>query len=183
MSNEKLINSRLRQKIDTAENWAKAVNFTPLEGELIVYSDLRKFKVGDGNTLVNNLPFYSDAYIVPLTISRAYDPANGGFVVTYNLVGDFSGDHVLTALQSQKVVMARVYDTTTLESSTSFQEFYLEYADYNDDLFVFNALSGNVMSTLTIYHGEVTEETKSFVSKDYVDNKVVAQIHIWEEED
>ena len=79
--------------------------------------------------------------------------------------------------------MARVYDTTTLESSTSFQEFYLEYADYNDDLFVFNALSGNVISTLTIYHGEVTEETKSFVSKDYVDNKVVAQIHVWEEED
>ena len=98
MSNEKLINSRLRQKIDTAENWAKAVNFTPLEGELIVYSDLRKFKVGDGNTLVNALPFYSDSYIVPLTISRAYDPANGGFVVTYNLVGDFNGDHVLTAL-------------------------------------------------------------------------------------
>lgn len=58
MGNEKLINSRLRQKIDTAENWAKAVNFKPLEGEIIVYSDLRKFKVGDGNTLVNDLQFY-----------------------------------------------------------------------------------------------------------------------------
>ena len=183
MSNEKLINSRLRQKIDTAENWAKAVNFKPLEGELIVYSDLRKFKVGDGNTLVNALPFYSDAYIVPLTISQAYDPASGGFLSTYNLVGEFNGEHVLAALQSQKVVMARVYDTTTIESSTTFQEFYLEYADYSDDLFVFNTLSGNVVSTLTIYHGQVTEETKSFVSKDYVDNKVVAQIHVWEEED
>lgn len=58
MANEKQMNSRIQHKIDTAENWSKATGFTPLKGELIIYSDLKKFKVGDGDTNVNELPFY-----------------------------------------------------------------------------------------------------------------------------
>ena len=52
------INTRVAQKIDTSENWSKAVNFIPLKGEIIVYSDLNKIKIGDGETNVNNLAFY-----------------------------------------------------------------------------------------------------------------------------
>lgn len=52
-----MIYGRFQQKIDTSENWAKAVNFKPLEGEIIVYSDLNKYKTGDGVTPVNDLPF------------------------------------------------------------------------------------------------------------------------------
>ena len=48
---------RIQQKTDTSENWAKAVNFVPLNGELIIYSDLRQMKIGDGLTKVNDLPF------------------------------------------------------------------------------------------------------------------------------
>ena len=54
---KKIINARYQQKIDTSENWNKAVNFTPLKGELIVYSDLQQIKIGDGSTNVNDLPF------------------------------------------------------------------------------------------------------------------------------
>lgn len=49
--------TRIAQKIDTSENWAKAKNFKPLEGELIVYSDLNKIKIGDGENFINDLPF------------------------------------------------------------------------------------------------------------------------------
>ena len=53
----KIIKTRIQQKHDISENWAKAENFTPLIGEIIVYDDLNKIKIGDGKTNVNNLPF------------------------------------------------------------------------------------------------------------------------------
>lgn len=59
---EKSLNTRMQQKIDTAENWGKAVNFVPKKGEIIVYSDgggagIPKIKVGDGTTKVGSLKF------------------------------------------------------------------------------------------------------------------------------
>lgn len=59
---EKQLNTRIMQKIDTTANWAKATNFVPKKGELIVYSDgggsdIPKMKVGDGSTKVGNLKF------------------------------------------------------------------------------------------------------------------------------
>lgn len=52
---------RFQHKIDTAENWAKAVNFVPLLGEIILYSDLRKIKIGDGQTKIADLQFWEDS--------------------------------------------------------------------------------------------------------------------------
>lgn len=61
---KKQINARIVHKHDTAENWAKAANFVPLEGELIIYDvdsshSYTRFKIGDGKTLVYELPFSS----------------------------------------------------------------------------------------------------------------------------
>lgn len=53
----KEIKTRIQNKNDTSENWAKAVNFIPLKGEIIVYTDLRKIKIGDGVTKVGALEF------------------------------------------------------------------------------------------------------------------------------
>ena len=45
-------------KHDTSANWAKAVNFVPKQGEVIIYDDMDPpFKVGDGVHTVNELPF------------------------------------------------------------------------------------------------------------------------------
>lgn len=45
-------------KHDTAENWAKAKNFIPNKGEVIIYDDMDPpFKIGDGVRNVNDLPF------------------------------------------------------------------------------------------------------------------------------
>ena len=57
MANEKFLKGRFQQKIDTKENWDKAKNFVPLEGEIIVYKDLKKIKIGDGVTVVDKLEF------------------------------------------------------------------------------------------------------------------------------
>lgn len=39
MAEQKILNARLCQKIDTEENWNKAVNFIPLKGEIIIYEN------------------------------------------------------------------------------------------------------------------------------------------------
>lgn len=67
MATEKKINSRIQQKHDVAANWAKAINFIPQKGEIIIYdaeynasgseTQAVRFKIGDGARTVNNLPF------------------------------------------------------------------------------------------------------------------------------
>lgn len=71
------ITTRIRQKHDTATNWASAVNFTPLAGELIVYdadntTTYPRFKVGNGQDSINNLPFSDEHYVL--------DTELGGYV-------------------------------------------------------------------------------------------------------
>ena len=55
---EKEILTRIQHKYDTQTNWEKATGFTPKKGELIIYSDIKKFKVGDGNSKLSALQFY-----------------------------------------------------------------------------------------------------------------------------
>lgn len=67
MATEKKITSRIQQKHDVAANWAKATNFIPKKGELIIYdaeynasgeeTQAVRIKIGDGSKTVNNLPF------------------------------------------------------------------------------------------------------------------------------
>lgn len=54
---EKKLTTRIQQKTDTKANWDKAVNFVPLKGEYIYYSDLNRVKVGDGVKKLSELPF------------------------------------------------------------------------------------------------------------------------------
>lgn len=44
-------------KKDTSENWNKAKKFIPKENEVIVYIDLNKKKIGNGKSLLGDLPF------------------------------------------------------------------------------------------------------------------------------
>lgn len=62
---EKIMKTRIIHKHDTEENWNKATNFIPKQGELIIYDkdatyDYERFKIGDGETNVNSLPFVTD---------------------------------------------------------------------------------------------------------------------------
>lgn len=47
-------------KADLSTNWAKAINYIPEKGTIIVYeyeNETPKIKLGDGITLVGKLPF------------------------------------------------------------------------------------------------------------------------------
>ena len=63
---EKELKARIVHKHDTEVNWSKATNFIPKQGEIIIYDkdsnyDYERIKIGDGTTLVNNLPFYGSS--------------------------------------------------------------------------------------------------------------------------
>lgn len=63
---EKTFNTRIVHKHDTAENWAKATNFIPKAGELIIYdadetNEYARVKIGDGEKTVGDLPFIDES--------------------------------------------------------------------------------------------------------------------------
>lgn len=74
---EKNISARIVHKHDIEENWLKAVNFIPKQGEIIVYDvddnyDYERIKIGDGEQNVNDLPFFggsSDSTLELITIA------------------------------------------------------------------------------------------------------------------
>ncbi len=57
--------SRILLKHDTEANWKKATNFTPKEGEIIIYDmdDYPRIKIGNNSDNVNDLPFITDNYL------------------------------------------------------------------------------------------------------------------------
>lgn len=69
MANEKIFQSRIQLKHDIEENWSKATNFVPKVGEIIIYdidenNSIARFKIGDGITNVNSLPFVSHHEVI-----------------------------------------------------------------------------------------------------------------------
>lgn len=61
----KKLKTRVALKTDNYENWAKAVEFVPMAGEVIVYTKdgtPDKIKIGDGSTTVVNLPFFAGSH-------------------------------------------------------------------------------------------------------------------------
>lgn len=78
---EKQINGRIIQKHDSEANWEKATNFIPKAGEIIIYDTDEthyycRIKIGDGSTLINNLPFSTEeeieSYAAPISHTHNY---------------------------------------------------------------------------------------------------------------
>jgi hypothetical protein len=83
MSNN-TIKTRIQNKHDTAANWHKATKFVPYLGEPIVFepvlgevfnnlpfSPTSRLKIGDGKTLVNNLPFVNAQNVVHIEANES----------------------------------------------------------------------------------------------------------------
>lgn len=67
MAEKNFNNVRIVNKHDIEANWLKATNFTPKQGEIIVYDvdsthSYERIKIGDGVHNVNSLPFYAGSW-------------------------------------------------------------------------------------------------------------------------
>ena len=80
MANEKVFQSRIQLKHDIEENWLKAINFVPKEGEIVIYDSdssnpTPRFKIGDGVTVIGSLPFVAAQADWNIT-----DESNSGYI-------------------------------------------------------------------------------------------------------
>lgn len=70
---DKKSKTRIIHKHDTEENWNKAVNFIPQNGEIIIYDPdqfhpTSRLKIGNGREVVSNLPFIINEAVFNNTI-------------------------------------------------------------------------------------------------------------------
>ena len=100
MANTKTLNTRIIQKHDIEANWKKATNFTPMKGEVIIYDagliedgkpevvDYIRIKIGDGETLVSDLPFFGGQidFKAPDEIPEGYIVPEGTIMLIPNTV-------------------------------------------------------------------------------------------------
>lgn len=139
---EKNIKSRIVHKHDTESNWSKATTFIPKQGEIIIYDidsnhSYERFKIGDGITKVNNLPF-ADANKVDKVSGKSLSTNDYTTAEKNKLAGIAEGANktiVDSALSStstdpvqNKVVNAAINDLNTLIGDTAVSTQISDYA-------------------------------------------------------
>ncbi len=140
---EKSLNVRSQQKIDTTANWAKATNFIPKKGEIIVYSDgggtgIPKIKVGDGTTVVGNLKFLVDGNITWDASQNATFPASLYITNNLTLKGNFliqkdSYPQMLFQNKDQSKTLSLLYsNTTTGDYADAILRVYSSASEFNN---------------------------------------------------
>lgn len=107
----KTVGARIQLKNDTEANWRRAKNFSPLQGEIIIYSTdeshpFCRIKVGDGITNVNDLPFIDAQTINGIDINNLV-ASRLAHTLTFGAGGEFVFDG------TQNVVVP-VYDGTII---------------------------------------------------------------------
>ena len=126
------VKTRIIQKHDSSANWAKATTFVPLKGEIIIYDDLGKIKIGDGIAKVNDLPFTNADAVKQIKLNNVAKTPNADGVVDLGTVitahQDISGkqDKLSTAqlnaansgITSTKVKQYDGYNTTINNHTT-----------------------------------------------------------------
>jgi hypothetical protein len=112
----KKINARIAQKHDIPANWDKAANFIPDQGEIIVYddrykdesgewhivADFIKYKIGDGQRTVGELPFVSLEHVKSLENGVQID---GSLIFNDGIA---NGDYSIVGGTSDKTVISNI---------------------------------------------------------------------------
>lgn len=155
----KKINARIVQKHDIEANWLKAVNFVPMQGEIVVYDkdenyDYERIKVGDGVTLVSDLSFVADAIderldAVEAVVLPAKSVVSETWTEDYNTImsGGRNGGQY-TVPDGYKCTSIKVNITPTFENGS----FNLNFFNQDPD----TATSYPVISSHTLNEGENT---------------------------
>lgn len=85
---EKYISSRIISKHETESVWNTQTNFIPFKGEFIVYDrddnyDYERFKIGDGVTVIGNLPFIGKDGYTPVRGTDYWTDADKAEIKSY----------------------------------------------------------------------------------------------------
>lgn len=154
MANEKVFQSRIQLKHDTEENWLKATNFIPKEGEIVIYdvdenNPIARFKIGDGTTKVNQLSFVSHHKIIsylPQVLSEEekaqarenIDAASITYVdskIIHIVLDETDGVYSLPSEWTYTDIKDKIYQdiTVILEFNSDSNHYHCQYAYTDSD--------------------------------------------------
>ena len=159
---EKQIPSRLICKHDTEANWLKATNFIPKQGEPIVYDidddhDYERFKLGDGTTLVSELPFLTDELAAELA-ELAAEVVTGPTSAEANKVAVFSDT-------TGKVIKDGGYTIQEIINQNAFSEIKVAEKTETDIVLVEEVAAEDVTDTLVLAAGSNVTLTPDTTNK------------------
>ena len=179
----KTFKSRIQNKHDTEAHWSAATNFRPLAGELIIYDEddthsTPRLKIGNGNTLVNNLPFIPTVS----TLGQTGQLKDGVQDTTHRLVTDTeksAWNSKQTQLTNDQLNAVNSGITATKVSLTSENGVTIETEFRSGEnvriAFVINRNSGSLNKGLSfIYTNGIISRGESWLSTDrYDSNKTI----------
>lgn len=155
------IKARLQMKADTSANWTTASNngFVPLKNELIFYTDVKKFKLGNGTQTVEELDFYEpeagEVDFSSLTDTLTGAPATSKTITAFDQVdGKVSatfGDISITASQvSDFATEAAKYGPAYTDTDTK------TTVAAGSGISVSGSLTNNSSNTFTVSHADTS---------------------------
>lgn len=158
MAVEEIIKARQIQKHDTEFNWYKAEGFRPKAGEIIVYDDLKKIKVGDGEKTVQELPFLTEGFCVE---EQEYGTA------------EYNAERISKEANQGSLVYFKPYGCSE----------YILLSDYSQERAVFEHVEDEKIVAYVInIDGNVTRELPNYVSSQELSREVESKIFVYEDD-
>lgn len=165
----KTFQGRIVQKHDTKANWDKAINFIPLKGELIIYDDLNKIKIGDGTTTVVKLPYSTTINYNDLT-NKPTIPSVGNGTLTIQKNGTKIDTFTANATVDKTINITVPTKLSNLTDDVVSGK-YLSLAG--------GTMTGNInINNKTITNLKTPTADTEAANKKYVDDQVAANDHI-----
>ena len=141
----KTFQGRIVQKHDTKANWDKATNFVPLKGEIIVYDDLKKIKIGDGVTKVGSLTFINN---LPIATKDVLGGIKKGNNINITADGTISVNNASTGQKGVTYLVDSYTRTDTDKAVTpkALNSVYKMLDDYANKTYVDDQIAANIPS-------------------------------------
>ena len=165
----KTFQGRIVQKHDTKANWDKATNFIPLKGEIIIYDDLNKIKIGDGTTTVVKLPYSTTINYNDLT-NKPTIPSVGNGTLTIQKNGTKIDTFTANATADKTINITVPTKLSNLTDDVVSGK-YLSLAG--------GTMTGNInINNKTITNLKTPTADTEAANKKYVDDQITANDHI-----
>lgn len=149
----KTVNTRIINKHDTTANWNKATNFIPKAGEIIIYDDVHRIKIGDGKTKVTSLPFSESA--LDTSITSHINNKNNPHAVTKAQVGLSNVDNTSDASKPISTATQTALDKKADKSALS------SYVTTSTLTSTISETVSSINKTIDLLEGEVNTNTTS----------------------
>ena len=130
---EKHLVAKIINRRDTSINWAEHGSTVLDAGEIIVYTDLHKIKVGDGTTIISALPFIDDKdlsnYVTESELSSTINETVSTLNKSIGLVEDEITAHISNTSNPHNITKSQIglgsvinagQTTTPTSGSTSY---------------------------------------------------------------